>query len=299
MKSTTEIIKVIKECCIEISHLIRNGDSDNMASKVNGTNETGDEVKKLDVISNEILKEKLLMCSEVRLIGSEEESTLISSKHYGGKYLVCYDPLDGSSNIDVNITIGTIFGIFKIDQERRIVNGRNIVAAGYCLYGSSTQFVVAQAEPKSVKMYHLYEDFVLVNPTLKIPKCGPIYAVNESNKHKFLTPSINVAIEEFITQGKTTRWVGSLVADAHRTLIKGGFFCYPSIHGHCNGKLRLLYEVYPFAFIFEMAGGNAIDTTETAILDLPFPENPHQKVPVILCGPNEYQTYMRSSLPNN
>ena len=147
----------------------------------------------LDLMSNEILKERLLECSEVRLIGSEEEPSLVSSEYLGAKYLVCYDPLDGSSNIDVNITVGTIFGIYKINQERKVSSGRDLVMAGYCLYGGSTQLVVADGHIGHVRMYHLFEDsqksdFVLMNPNMTIPEKGPIYAVNESNKHKFTTP---------------------------------------------------------------------------------------------------------------
>ena len=288
------ILDIIKKCCIEISVLIRNGDSENMARQVSKENKAGDQVKKLDLISNEILKEHLLKCQNVRLIGSEEEPELLCTGYPNAKYLVCFDPLDGSSNISVNITVGTIFAIYKINKSRKVKSGRDIVMAGYCLYGGSTQLIVA--DHTHVKIWTLVQtravyDFILMNPNLKIPEKGPIYSVNESNKHKFTDPRINKVIETFIKQKKTTRWVGSLVADAHRTLIKGGFFAYPGNTTNPNGKLRLLYEVYPFAFIFNSAGGFSTNGKVDCILDIPFPENPHQKVPTIFGGPQEIKVF--------
>lgn len=311
------ILDTLKKCCIQISDVIRNENSENMGKASETRNEAGDHVKSLDVISNNILKEYLMKCPFVHSIGSEEESTIILSQDFRSasdlqkaKYLVCFDPLDGSSNIDVNITVGTIFAIYNIDSgndELKVTSGRNILMAGYCLYGGSTQLIVADHEKdcngfytRNVRMYHLQGNggnsgghFVLTNPNLYIPDSGSIYAVNESNKHEFLDNSITAVIEEFISQKYTARWVGSLVADAHRTLLKGGFFCYPGITEFPQGKLRLLYEAYPIAFVFEMAGGAAIDTNGNNILDLPFPKNPHQKVPVILCGPYEYQQLLK------
>ena len=287
------ILNVIKRCCIEITNLIRQGDSKSMNKAMYTTNTTGDEVKKLDLISNEILKENLAKCEHVRMIGSEEEPTLIETEYPEAKYLVCYDPLDGSSNIDVNITVGTIFTIYKLCSDGTIKNGRDIVMAGYCLYGGSTQLVVSDSHSKQTKMYSLYtgipDDFVLIEPNLKIPDKGSIYAVNESNKHKFIDGRINSFIESCIRSRYTTRWVGSLVADAHRTLVKGGFFAYPGNINHPNGKLRLLYEAYPFAYIFEMSGGcSCWGVDNESILDIPFPlDDIHLKVPTYLSSPYE------------
>lgn len=284
------IVEILKKCCIEISELIRTGDTESMATDLHQKNKAGDEVKKLDLISNEIIKDHLLDCKEVRILGSEEEPDLVSTEYTDGKYMVCYDPLDGSSNIDVNITVGTIFAIYKLNSEGKVDSGRDIVCAGYCLYGGSTQFVFA--DETHVKMYHLYKDnFVLLNPSIKIPAFGNYYSINESNKHKFLDFRFNSAIERFIRQKKTTRWVASLVADAHRTLLKGGFFAYPGNCDYILGKLRLLYEVYPFAFIFEKAGGIA-SNGKISLLDIEFPyNNIHQKTPTILSSPDDFSTF--------
>lgn len=286
------ILDIVKKCCIEISILIRQGDSISGLSKdMHVTNKTGDEVKKLDLMANEILKEHLLECEYVYAIGSEEEPDLIQSEYADAKYLVCFDPLDGSSNIDVNITVGTIFAIYKYSSNREIKSGRDIVMAGYCLYGGSTQFIVSDSFSQQTKMYSLLrdEDFVLMEPNLNIPERGKIYSVNESNKHIFLDMRINILIKWLIKEGRTARWVGSLVADAHRTLIKGGFFAYPGNWNHPKGKLRLLYEVYPFAFIFDMAGGcSSAAKDDQCILDIPFPkDNIHLKTPAYLSSPEE------------
>jgi len=296
-KDIIEITDILKTCCIAISECIREGDSDGFGKFINIINRAGDEVKKLDLISNQILKHHLSDCEHIRSIGSEEEETLVETKFNDAPYMICFDPLDGSSNINVNITIGTIFALYKYNEKGVISDGNDIIIAGYCLYGGSTQFIIA--DETHVEMHHLIKsEFMLLNPNLVIPQTGNIYSINESNKHKWIDKTFNSLIESFIAEGKTTRWVGSLVADAHRTLIKGGFFAYPSNYSHHNGKLRLLYEVYPFAFIFKAAGGQSYGkyTQEGLkykgdILDLPFPENIHQKVSTILSGPIEMDSF--------
>lgn len=286
------ILDTIKKCCIEISILIRQGDSiSGLAKDMHLVNGAGDNVKKLDLIANEILKEHLLECQHVRTIGSEEEAHFVSSEYTNGDYLVCFDPLDGSSNIDVNITVGTIFAIYRYSKTGTISSGRDIVMAGYCLYGGSTQLVVADSFSKQTKMYSLLRDtdFMLMEPNLKIPASGKIYSVNESNKHIYIDERMGTLIEWLIKEKRTARWVGSLVADAHRTLIKGGFFAYPGNWDNPNGKLRLLYEVYPFAFIFDIAGGcSSAGGDGRCILDIPFPrDDPHYKTSTYLSSPEE------------
>ena len=285
------ILVTLKECCIEISKLIRQGDSENMETEIHSLNKTGDQVKKLDIISNEILKDHLIQSKYIRAIASEEDDDVIQTEYPEAPYLVCFDPLDGSTNIGVNITVGTIFAIYKYNNQNQITNGHDIEMAGYCLYGGSTQLIIADAhqhQHNTVRLYMLYEDkdFILLNPTLKIPNKGNIYSINESNRYKWLDKRFNDVVEQFIKEGKTTRWVGSLVADAHRTLLKGGFFSYPSNQTNPDGKLRLLYEVYPFAFIFKVAGGCSSDG-DTNILDIPFPTNIHQKISTILSSKYE------------
>lgn len=287
---TDEILSTIKNSCIEISTLIRNSDSVGLAKLIKQTNQAGDEVKKIDVLCNNILKTNLMKCPEVRLLASEEEPSVVSTDHQNGKYLVCFDPLDGSSNVSVNITVGTIFAIFKIRPDRTILDGRDIVMAGYCLYGGCTQLIVANNT--NVKMYTLVDDkFSITESNIKMPQSGNTYAINESNKYTFIDHRYNDCIDKFIRQGKTARWVGSLVADAHRTLLKGGFFAYPGNTAFPNGKLRLLYEVYPFAYIIEKAGGVSSDGKCESLLDTPFPKNPHRKIPVIFASKSDMKTF--------
>ena len=281
---TDIIVNTIKECCKDISELIRSGNSDDFSSVID-SNASGDQVKKLDDMSNTILRNELLKCPGVRYIGSEEEETLVPTDNTDAPYLVCFDPLDGSSNIDVNITVGTIFAIYKYDNNG-ITNGHNIVTAGYCLYGGSTQFIVANSN--RVKMYVLRNDsFDSINDNLTIKPKGNIYSINESNKHIWKDGKFRIFTEKCINDGYTMRWVGSLVADAHRTLIKGGFFSYPCDLKCTEGKLRVLYEAYPFAYIFQMAGGNSSNGTLGSL----FPTDPHQKTGLILSGSHEYNMF--------
>ena len=247
-----EILSVIENCCIKISNLIKDSNSDNLGSLANEFNLSGDDVKKLDLMANEILKNDLSKLSNVKKIGSEEENYFVEVNS-NGEYLVCFDPLDGSSNIDVNITTGTIFAIYKY-IDGNIKNGRNIVSAGYCLYGGSTQMIIANQ--KNVNMYQLINNhFKLIKENLKIRNIGSIYSINESNKYIWNDERYLKLVNNLIRKNYSTRWVGSLVADAHRTLLKGGIFTYPSNNVNPEGKIRLLYEAYPFAYIFEKANG--------------------------------------------
>ena len=283
------IIITIQNCCKEISEIIRTKHTHDLSSAMSDSNISGDEVKQLDILSNQILLDGLLKCNSVKTVGSEEEDHLINTIYENAKYLVCYDPLDGSSNIDSNITTGTIFGIYEY-KNNNIQNGHNMVAAGYCLYGGATQFIVA--DNNGVKMYNLYNnEFELINGDLTIKEKGNVYSINESNKHKWCDFRFKLFVEHCIANNYTTRWVGSLVADAHRTIIKGGFFSYPCDTKSTSGKLRVLYEAYPFAYIFEKAGGCSSDGQLESLLDLPFPKDHHQKIPLILSSSHEFNMF--------
>ena len=196
--------------------------------------------------------------------------------------------LDGSSNIDVNITTGTIFAIYKF-KDGKIQSGRNIVAAGYCLYGGSTQLVLA--DEKGVNMYQLINNnFEIIKENIKVRVIGSTYAINESNKHIWIDSRYKKITESLINKNYTARWVASLVADAHRTLLKGGFFAYPGDKRNSNGKIRLLYEAYPFAYIYEKARGYA-SNGKINLLDVDFPKNIHQKTPIILSSKFEFDIF--------
>ena len=282
-----EILNVIQNCCIKISDLIRESNSNNLGSLANEFNISGDNVKKLDLMANDILKNNLSVLSSIKYIGSEEDKELILINN-SGKYMVCFDPLDGSSNIDVNITTGTIFAIYKFENGK-IKNGRNIVAAGYCLYGGSTQLIIA--DEKKVNMYQLINNqFNLIKENLKIRNMGSIYAINECNKYIWTDSRYVKLTDNLIKKNYTARWIASLVADAHRTIIKGGFFAYPGNKKYPDGKIRLLYEAYPFAYIFEKAGGFS-SNGYINLLDVDFPKNIHQKTSIILSSKFEFDIF--------
>jgi len=281
------IIYTLKNSCIKISKLIRDSSSAELDSLSYIYNFSGDDVKQLDVMANKILKKDLLELPEIRTIGSEEEDKLIY-KNNDGLFMVCFDPLDGSSNIGVNITTGTIFAIYKYDNGM-IQNGRNIVSAGYCLYGGSTQFILATKN--IVKIYQLINNhFNLISDKINIRGIGSIYSINESNKNIWLDKRYQKLVNDLINKNYTTRWIASLVADAHRTLIKGGIFCYPGNINHPDGKIRLLYEAYPMAYIFEQANGYS-SNGKISLLDVNFPDNVHQKTPIILSSKFEFDIF--------
>lgn len=290
-----DIIASLEKCFIHISELIREMNSVNLGSLADTNNASGDDVKTIDVVSNDIMKENLSKCALIRTIGSEEEDEFYSTEFTDAPYLICYDPLDGSSNIDVNITTGTIFCVYAYDENNKIANGHSIVMSGYCLYGGATQYVLSYNNKLSFYQYSAQDKlFYLLDKRLKIKEKGAIYSLNESNKKAWTDSRFNKMIDLFIEQKYGARWVGSLVADAHRTLIKGGFFAYPGNSKDKEGKIRLLYEAYPFAHIFHNAGGFSSDGVKS-ILDVPFPDKIHQKTPVVLCGKYEHDLFVNMS----
>lgn len=289
-----ELIPILEKSFLEIANLMRNQNTLDLGDYMNEYNFSGDDVKQLDLMSNVILKTNLEKCNKVRCIGSEEDEELHYTKHEDAPYLICFDPLDGSTNIDVNITTGTIFAIYKYDNNNKIKNGRNIIMSGYSLYGASTQYLIAYNNKLSMYQYVSSENMFVCNKTdMKIKEKGNIYSINESAKHTWCDKRFNSFIETCINDGYNMRWVGSLVADAHRTLIKGGFFAYPANNKNTSGKIRLLYEAYPFAHIFETAGGYG-SNGEEQLLDVPFPENIHQKTPIILSSNSEFTQFIIS-----
>ena len=251
-------------------------------------------LKKLDLLSNDYIIETLSLNQNVKVLASEENTSFINTNHSNGEFLVTFDPLDGSSNIDSNITIGTIFGIFVEENIKSVPLGKSIVAAGYCLYGGSTQLIYTKKSNDNPIVEFLLlnqsstqKNFIKIS-NLEIPHKGKIYSINESNKHIWSNNyKYNLLVKNFINNSYTQRWVGSLVADAHRTIIKGGYFSYPA-DSKQNGKLRLLYEAIPFCFIFEQAGGKAYLNDElTDWKETKFPDNIHQKIPLTLTSIHE------------
>ncbi|XP_057354490.1 fructose-1,6-bisphosphatase isozyme 2 isoform X2 [Manis pentadactyla] len=252
----TQLLNSMLTAIKAISSAVRKAGLANLYGIAGSVNVTGDEVKKLDVLSNSLVINMLQSSySTCVLVSEENKEAIITPKEKRGKYVVCFDPLDGSSNIDCLASIGTIFSIYRKTSEDEpsekdaLQPGRNIVAAGYALYGSAT--MVALSTGQGV-------DLFMLDPDGSAP-----YGA---------------------------RYVGSMVADVHRTLVYGGIFLYPANQKSPKGKLRLLYECNPVAFIIEQAGGLATTGTQP-VLDVR-PEALHQRVPLILGSPDDVQDYL-------
>ena len=275
-----------------IASRVRNAGLANMLGYTGETNVQGEEVQKLDSFANDVLMNVLDRSGHCGIIGSEELDTARIAG-YPGKYVVLFDPLDGSSNIDTNVSIGTIFAILRRqdatsppDLHEALRPGRDLIAAGYSVYGPSTTLVLSSGH--GVHGFTLdpnVGEFFLSQPNLRCPARATTASVNEGNYARWsegVQKWSRWVKEDAPADGRPYghRYVGSLVADAHRTLLKGGIFAYPRDTKNVDGKLRLLYEANPMAFIFEQAGGAATDG-ERRILDI-VPEKLHQRTPLVL-----------------
>ncbi|KAG8499441.1 hypothetical protein CXB51_006007 [Gossypium anomalum] len=252
----------------------------------------GEEQKKLDVLSNEVFIKALVSSGRTCILVSEEdEDAIIVEPSKRGRYCVVFDPLDGSSNIDCGVSIGTIFGIYMVkdDHEPTLADvlqpGKQMVAAGYCMYGSSCTLVLSTG--KGVNGFTLdpsLGEFILTHPDIRIPKKGKIYSVNEGNAKDWDGPTAkyveNCKFPKDGSPSKSLRYIGSMVADVHRTLLYGGTFMYPADKKSPSGKLRVLYEVFPMSFLMENAGGQAFTGKQRA-LDL-VPTKIHDRSPIFL-----------------
>ncbi len=262
-----------------------------MLGAAGGQNVHGEFVQKLDLYANDVFKASLEHRGHTCMIVSEEEGgpVLVPSRYESGDYVVTLDPLDGSSNIDCNATIGSIFGIFKrktptgtpATREDVVRPGDDLVASGYIIFGSGTLLVLAtEAGVFGFTLDPTVGEFFLSHPALKIPK-GRIYSVNEGYRAQW-QPGVVSYIDGLQRADKPwkARYIGSLVADVHRNILKGGVFLYPATPGSPQGKLRLLYEAFPLAFLVEKAGGAATDG-RVRILDL-HPEDIHDRTPLVI-----------------
>ena len=256
------------------------------------TNVQGEEQKKLDVLSNEVFVKALVSSGRTCVLVSEEnEAAIFVDAPLRGKYCVCFDPLDGSSNIDCGVSIGTIFGIYMIkDKDNATLEdvlqpGTHMIAAGYCMYGSSCTLVLSTGN--GVNGFTLdpsLGEFILTHPNIKIPNKGKIYSVNEGNARNWDAPTAKYVERcKFPQDGsspKSLRYIGSMVADVHRTLLYGGIFLYPADKKSPNGKLRVLYEVFPMSFLMEQAGGQSFTGKQRALEIVP--SEIHQRSPIFL-----------------
>lgn len=259
-------------------------------------NMSGDTVQKLDIYADQIFIECVRSSGECCGIASEEDEGVIELSEdmkRNSEYVLVMDPLDGSSNIDVNVSVGTIFGIYNRATPKGepcnlndfFQSGAELVASGYVLYGSSTMVVYTTGN--GVNGFTLdpsIGEFCLSHPDMKIPANGSSYSVNQGNYSKF-----NSAIKHYIKhcerENYSLRYIGSMVSDLHRILIKGGLFMYPGTTSHPNGKLRLVYECNPMAHIIENAGGKAITTENEEILHLDVNEL-HQRTTIAIGSPD-------------
>jgi len=303
------LIEVVARACKSISIAVGKGALGGVLGSAGTQNVQGEVQKKLDVLSNEILLEANEWGGHLAALASEEmdDPHPIPHRYPKGEYLLVFDPLDGSSNIDVNISVGTIFSVLRCpsgvkepDERAFLQPGTKQVAAGYAVYGSSTMLVLTLGD--GVQAFTLDRElgsFVLTQRAMSIPADTREFAINMSNMRHWEAP-MRRYIEELLA-GKTgprksdfnMRWVASMVADVHRILTRGGIFIYPRDLKDPSkpGKLRLMYEANPMAFIVEQAGG-AATTGLVRILDV-VPESLHQRVPVFLGSKNEVERATR------
>jgi fructose-1,6-bisphosphatase I len=297
------LIEVVARACKTIATQINKGDLGGVLGSVGSVNVQGEVQKKLDVLSNEILLEANEWGGHLAAIASEEmdDPHPIPHRYPKGEYLLVFDPLDGSSNIDVNVSVGTIFSVLKAPEgvteptaDDFLQPGTKQVAAGYTVYGPSTVLVLTVGD--GTHMFTLDREqgsFVLTEMNVRIPEDTAEFAINMSNMRHWDAP-VKRYIDELLL-GKTgprgkdfnMRWVASMVADVHRILTRGGVFMYP-VDAKCRdkgGRLRLMYEANPMAFIVEQAGGAATDS-RIRILDRQ-PLGLHERVPVFLGSKNE------------
>lgn len=241
-----DIIEAIKRATLEIKDIIEAGDT----AKSDNQNSTGDTQLKLDIQSDVVIEAEFKKLSCVKEIVSEEQENIVKVNE-NGKYFIAYDPLDGSSLVDVNLSVGSIYGIYEND-----FTGANIVASIYVVFGPRVEMVIADG--KSVKMYRLLKGEFSFIQDIKLNQKGKLQAPGSTQQ--CWLPHHKTMIDDFFKAGYRLRYSGGMVPDLHQILLKGGgLFSYPSTTDLPKGKLRQLFEVFPFAFTYECAGGEAID----------------------------------------
>ncbi len=303
------LLEVVARACKSISHAVNKGALGGVLGSADSENVQGEVQKKLDIIANEVLLEANEWGGHLAAMASEEMDSiyLVPNRYPQGEYLLLFDPLDGSSNIDVNVSIGTIFSVLKkADDSQGVAEkgflqlGKNQVAAGYCVYGPQTTLVLTVGD--GVSMFTLDREqgsFVLTQENVQVPADTKEFAINMSNMRHWDEP-VRRYIDECLQgqegpRGKdfNMRWIASMVADVHRILTRGGVFMYPwdKREPHKPGKLRLMYEANPMSWLIEQAGGAATNGKER-ILDLQ-PSQLHERVSVVLGSKNEVERVTR------
>lgn len=300
----THLLDQLMSACKEINSKLLNGDLGGILGSADNENVQGEVQKKLDVIANDVLKETLKACPLVKGVASEEEDHCVPC-NVNGKYLVTFDPLDGSSNIDVNVSVGTIFSILPAPENNRpctdedfLQPGNRQISAGYVLYGPSCLAVLTTGSGVDVFTLGHNGDFYRTRSKIKIPETTQEFAINMSNQ-RFWEAPVKEYVQDLL-QGEegplgkryNMRWVASMVAEVHRILTRGGIFMYPwdTREPQKPGKLRLMYEGNPMSFLVEQAGGRSTNT-RINIMDVE-PQAIHERVSVVLGSYKEVDVAM-------
>ncbi|XP_076937529.1 fructose-1,6-bisphosphatase, chloroplastic-like [Bidens hawaiensis] len=309
----TIVLSSISTACKQIASLVQRASISNLTGVQGAVNVQGEDQKKLDVVSNEVFSNCLRSSGRTGIIASEEEDVPVAvEESYSGNYIVVFDPLDGSSNIDAAVSTGSIFGIYSPNDEcipdisddstldsveqKCIINvcqpGNNLLAAGYCMYSSSIIFVLSIGTGVyAFTLDPMYGEFVLTQEKIQIPKSGKIYSFNEGN-YQLWDDKLKKYMDDLKDPDPTgkpysARYIGSLVGDFHRTLLYGGIYGYPRDKKSKNGKLRLLYECAPMSYLVEQAGGKGSDGHQR-VLDIQ-PTEIHQRVPLYIGSVEEVE----------
>ena len=307
-ESLASLMCAVAEASQAISALTQNGaieneNGENIYGKLNSENVQGETQATLDVICDKIFTASLASTGLVAGMVSEEVDLpiAIENKTSKAEFLVFFDPLDGSSNVDVNVSIGSIFSVLKapkavLNEADYLISGNQLVAAGYAIYGPCTMLIITTGNgTHGFTLDRITKDFLLTHPNMQVPEDTKEYAINSSNQRFWESP-----IKRYITECKSgaagrrekdfnMRWIGSMVADIHRILMRGGIYLYPKDNKDSAkpGRLRLMYEANPMAMLVEQAGG-AASTGRMRILDVP-PEHIHQRIPIIIGSKNEVE----------
>jgi fructose-1,6-bisphosphatase I len=286
-------IEVVKQAVIEVYKKLDCCDLIKAGNLVNLKNKTDDDVIEIDQEANQVFEETILKSEYFYSFISEENEDIkynnnITSKT---KYMIACDPIDGSKNIDINITTGTIFTIFKLNSENKAESGRDIVCSGYSLFGVCTQLIISTKESTNIYQLNSDNEFIFVKEMSQMPNKSSSYSINQGYSNLWTNPKIGKFVNNQMEKGISLRFVGSMVADVNRALIKGGSFMYPGNKNNKNGKLRLLYEVMPMAYIFENLGGIVINDKEERILDLKIPKNIHERSTILMFNQKDYNLF--------
>jgi len=285
-----------------IAYYIRRSTLINLTGLAGSSNTTGDDQKKLDVIGNDLFIAAMRTSGKCKILVSEEEEELIVfNENTQARYAIVCDPIDGSSNLDAGVSVGTIFGIHKLPEgaagtkEDILRPGTELVAAGFTMYGASSQLVITMrgGTVNGFTLDNALGEFILSHPDMKMPQKRAIYSVNEGNSLYWEDPVVEWCNELKYPKNEggkpySGRYIGSMVADAYRTLLYGGIFAYPADKKSPKGKLRILYECHPMALVMENAGGQAVNSKMNRLLEV-VPEHIHDRSGIFMGSYDEVQ----------